>query len=593
LQGCSSRPDAIRIALAVSRPAGRALLIAADNSGASWVSIEAAVASGQAYAVELRRDVFATDGDHVGAEAATAALARSLRARGLEPLVVPSGQPGRWHLFCRVASVELRRRLAQQAGRAGLDVRRCIRPPWSPHRLGLSVAGPTAAELEAAVAALGPRRSRTSLSAATQRRLRHGDPAAPTRSECDWSVALGWVNAGRDEDDLYQALMNPNNAAGAKTRELAERCGIREARRYVKLRYQRATAYVAANPPIATPTDARGEILAIYDAVDTMVWAGQTGDSDRAVFEAECLLRLELGRLTASASERQIAERAGMTRPTVAAARRRLQARGLLQRVPTDRRRTHAATWRLCPPRATLGHAYLNAPNRGRQGMVKTCTFDVWRHPRTGGLGKGCWRIWRLLDLQECCSAEDLARDLDVHPSTARRRLTRLAEVGLARRLDDGGWVGTQRSLDEVARELGVDAVGARQRARHDEERDAWERAVTHWRAAHLADEAEAYLRELDAEERDAAAEAVAEVRAGGSDRPPAEQQTLVLELPAEVAGQRGHGRKRYPSKRPTAAPGVLLPTDADLVAAFGRLTAAFGPVTVVRREAGRMPLLR
>jgi DNA-binding Lrp family transcriptional regulator len=614
----------IRLARAIARASGRGLLLTQDNAGDGWVPIEAAVASGRAYAVELRRDVLALDGDQPGAGAAAAAVARALRARGLEPLVVPSGQPGRWHLFCRVGSVELRRRVAEEARRRGLDVRRCIRPPWSPHRLALPVAPPAPGELDAAVAALGPLRAHGCLSPATWRRLRHGDPAAPSRSECDWSVALGFANAGRDVDDLFRALMDDRNAAGVKVRELAARRGLGEAHRYVGLRHRRATSYVAVHPAIATPTDARGEILAIRDAIASLPWPGRTGDTDRAVLEAEIDLRLELGRLQAWVSERDLAERVGMSRPTVAAARRRLQDQGLLKRIPTDRRCTQAQTWRLChPPRALFGHADLQFPSGGRQGMAKNCAWDGWRHGRVGGLGRGCWRVWQLLDAEEPVSAGELAARLGVHPATVRRRLARLAGVGLAERLEhDGTWRPVERDLAAVVRELDVDeetgqprveAAAARQRARHDADRDAWEQEVARRRAWHLADEAERYLAELDDEEREAAAAAVAAAHppAGAQDpmaSQPRPRQLQVLELDAPPvqataagrvprgarAGSTGDagGPARPASDRRlhegrlepgwtgrTGPPEWLAVADADVAAAVQRLVAAFGPV--------------
>ncbi len=623
-----ARQDAVRLARAIARPGARALLLTRDNAGDGWVPIEAAVAGGRAYAIEVRRDVLALDGDRPDAGEATAVIARALRARGLEPLVTPSGQPGRWHLWCRIAAVELRRRVAEEARRRGLDVRRCIRPPWSPHRLGLPAAPPAPGEVDAAVAALGPRRAHGRLSPATRRRLRHGDPAAPSRSECDWSVALGYANAGRSADDLWRALMDERNAAGAKVRELAARRGLGEAHRYVGLRHRRAASYVAAHPAIATPTDARGEILTIREEIALLPWPGRTGDTDRAVLEAEIDLRLELGRLQASVSERDLAERVGMTRPTVAAARHRLHDQGLLKRIPTDRRCTQAHTWRLYrPPRALFGHTDLHPPSGGRQGMAKNRASEVWRHGRVGGLGRGCWRVWQLLDPEEPVAAVELAHQLGVHPSTVRRRLINLAKVGLAERLEhDGTWRAVERDLATVARELDVDEdtgqpqverAAARQRERHDAERDAWEQEVARRRARHLPDEAERYLAELDDEERDAAAAAVAEAhaphaRAGVQDpapsQPPQPRQLQVLELdappaqataaghlphgarpdhaadaggPAQPASnRRPHEDRRQPGR--TGPPEWLAVADADVAAAVQRLVAAFGPVRLL-----------
>jgi Mn-dependent DtxR family transcriptional regulator len=98
------------------------------------------MASGQAFAVEPAHDVLAVDCDRVDQTAKVIELFESLESDGLEPVVVPSGQPGRLHLWCKIPNPEALKASQAQALHLGLDVRGQrgpLRPPLSRHRLPL------------------------------------------------------------------------------------------------------------------------------------------------------------------------------------------------------------------------------------------------------------------------------------------------------------------------------------------------------------------------------------------------------------------------------------------------------------------------
>jgi DNA-binding transcriptional ArsR family regulator len=91
---------------------------------------------------------------------------------------------------------------------------------------------------------------------------------------------------------------------------------------------------------------------------------------------------------------------------------------------------------------------------------------DAWR-----GLGLAKARAWELLCANEGLSTSEVATALKVVPDTARHHLAKLAEYGLAERLDDGTWVRGPADPEAVAEEMGTAGAGEAQRQRHELER--------------------------------------------------------------------------------------------------------------------------
>ena len=123
-------PDLVRrLALAVARPGGQAMLLKEDNTGGPWVPVEQALAGGHPFAVELIDDVLACDADNPDQAAEAERLARDLSEAGFRPVLLESGQPGRRHVFCWIDDPDLRKAWATKAREAGLGLRSAIRPP--------------------------------------------------------------------------------------------------------------------------------------------------------------------------------------------------------------------------------------------------------------------------------------------------------------------------------------------------------------------------------------------------------------------------------------------------------------------------------
>src|SRR5439155_25330037 len=100
-----------------------------------WTSVDGAVASGRAFALQVQDEVLALDADRPDLSRALEHMAAQMREEGLRPVVVASGQDDHRHLFCRIADPDRRERYRQRARAVGLDVRSgasLIRPPWRP-----------------------------------------------------------------------------------------------------------------------------------------------------------------------------------------------------------------------------------------------------------------------------------------------------------------------------------------------------------------------------------------------------------------------------------------------------------------------------
>src|SRR5262249_2629342 len=141
-----------------------------------WIPLDVAVVSGRPYLVEVQRTMFATDADVADAANRISVLTGELIAVHLRPVRIASGQPGRFHLFCRIADHDTRPRFADRARSLGLDVRRTIRPPLAPHRAGGMSYPLNPANWHEALAALDPLRpAHRPLSPAIFRLLRNGN----------------------------------------------------------------------------------------------------------------------------------------------------------------------------------------------------------------------------------------------------------------------------------------------------------------------------------------------------------------------------------------------------------------------------------
>lgn len=113
-----------------------ALCIDGANKNEGWTTVTEAVQAGRCFAVNVRDGILAVDADMADAARLVDELRKILEAHGHEAVIVKSGQEGRRHLFAALNDPDLGR-MEDEARSLGLDVRKVIRPPLAPHRLGL------------------------------------------------------------------------------------------------------------------------------------------------------------------------------------------------------------------------------------------------------------------------------------------------------------------------------------------------------------------------------------------------------------------------------------------------------------------------
>jgi biotin operon repressor len=484
-----------RLALAVAKPGSDALVIDQDNQSADRMPISEAAGSGVCFAIELAEDVVGLDADNKGAARWVATwLMSELERRKIPPVVLNSGRPGHLHLFARVTDPALKQEIEIAARFAGCNVRagQRIRPPLSPHRSGLPVSLVTPANAAQALLALAPideqkpTIKRRGPSGRIFALLRDGyrEGHYNSRSEVIQAIALAAVNQQYSEEWLFTVLRNPQNRAGEKVQRMTEA----EARRYVARSYCKAQAYAAAHPAFGHRGEAvaaiREKIDRATDLILLSAGSGQTGATDYSVTAAHLTIARRIGSLTYGASDREVAQLAGVSRPTVIKAHRRLVKRGVLKRI---RRPVFGATtasqWRIGLPSESVA----DITNPVLMGGVRligkadhtTPGADLWRR---GGLGKSKCRVWSLLATPQ--TAAQLAPQLNIKVRSVWDHLWALEEQGLCVRDHNGRWH-RQRNVnfDVVAKRLGVAGAGARQRAFHQHEREVFRQQVHRHRA--------------------------------------------------------------------------------------------------------------
>jgi len=347
-----------RFAHAIVRPPGHALLLNKDNTRDRWCPIEEAVATGRPFTVEVGSHILALDCDDPSNPPALWRFAEELGAEGVEPVVVASGQPGRLHLFARVVA-RSPEDLAVRARACHLDVRRSIRPPLAPHRLGYVPRLLQPADVELALHALQRPHQGVRRSLRMRQLLEVGDQAGrySSRSEVIQALALAAVNTDLTFERFFWELCDPRNGGGGKVQQILQTKGESAARRYAKRSWDRAVAYARSHPPIHDRTSAQERIATITMSADACPWRGQAGGTDRAILEAHIGIALRMSNLEYGASTRQVAEQAGVSLPTVLKAHQRLIARGWLTRLDLGRGQL-ATIWRLRSPDSVEGQVF-------------------------------------------------------------------------------------------------------------------------------------------------------------------------------------------------------------------------------------------
>jgi hypothetical protein len=262
-------PDELSGAFAaVLSTTGHASFLDRRNRKVREVPIIDAARSGLAHFVTVSDQILAADFDDVTTAAdAAQQLADAIRAAGSIPVICDSRYPGghgKRHVFARIPDGETRRRLSTLAKQLGADVRKDIRPPFSPHRLGgRSVLLDPIDPLDALVALAPTRRPPKHLRGRARRIAMEGNPK--DRSLALVQTILAVHNSGWSKGAIYEFLLKPEMGAGAKLRE--KQGTARE--KYFDYVYRSAVEKALASPTHKSRPEvdaALADIVALMDA---------------------------------------------------------------------------------------------------------------------------------------------------------------------------------------------------------------------------------------------------------------------------------------------------------------------------------------
>lgn len=240
--------------------------------------------------------------------------------------------------------------------------------------------------------------------------------------------------------------------------------------------------------PRAEYDAARGDLVLLTELVLRWRWTGRNATTKRGVLLAILRIAYRAGRVRVSASERQLAEFAGVGRKAVHRALVALVADGWLGKIP--QRFDFADPTQ--PARATIWH--VKRPKRiqpsnvlGRDVSAEIVTVltqdeapDVWRNMT--GLGHSAERVYAALSVP-APSARRFALALGMNQRTVLRAIHRLEQHGLANRTE-AGWQRTDASPDAVGTTLRSHGTLERQRREHEHDREKFERTRVYF--AHL-----------------------------------------------------------------------------------------------------------
>jgi DNA-binding transcriptional ArsR family regulator/alkylated DNA nucleotide flippase Atl1 len=252
-------------------------------------------------------------------------------------------------------------------------------------------------------------------------------------------------------------------------------CNVGIPRRDAERQVRRGIDKGKASPKLAPKSDGlrdRTDALALtatwWAEVQSAPWRGRQGATTLRILAAFAILAASAGKVRISESYRQIAEVAGMSAGTVA--RHRPSWQPWVRLVHRGHAFTGAASeWQLVVRDAKRGNG--NIPEGvppGNHGLFPNPRFigapssDLWERWSTG------WLIYRLLPARETITAAEVATLTGLHPDTVRRTLKRLAEHGLAFRINRFEWRGYEQP------EAPPGLVSERRRRRHEQERTLW-----------------------------------------------------------------------------------------------------------------------
>jgi DNA-binding transcriptional ArsR family regulator len=459
----ASVQDRLDLARAVSS-VDWACFLDEKNDADGYDELDQAVQSGRAFFVRVKGDVLALDMDKPSAAPVLADIEALLSMHAITPVVIASGQEGHRHLFARVTDPGLKDVLAVRARAGGIDVRPTIRPPLTPHLLGIPVRLVTPTSVRDALKALQADESRPGLSANIQDQILNGvtELKYQSRSEVIYAIAAGAVNRCWREDDFVAAMTTPGTQASdyvLHDRFKGEDDG------WLRKTFAKATALVAANPAHSQVDLAA--ISALRAHVLNSPWPGRTGGTDQVVLLAIIDKASKAGTLDVDCSQREICEGAGISgRATVSKSLTRLQAAGRIECLQRGIRTGRSTTWRLIEV-----DPHLLTPHSLGSGSTYDPSHDLFRNKV--GMGKTPLRIIHAIE-SGMADVDQISGKTGISKPTVRKHLGGLKAHGLITLDVSGNWVcPSSRDYDGLAEKIGAAGKGQHQRDVHRAERNA------------------------------------------------------------------------------------------------------------------------
>ncbi|UZG56244.1 helix-turn-helix domain-containing protein [Rhodococcus opacus] len=463
-----NKDDIFRLALATTKTGGNALPIENDNtSTGAWVSIADAVDSGTAFAVNIKRSLVALDLDTPELIEIGEVIRESV---SLPTLLVGSGRNQHMYIHAGTHSAAVVDRV-RELGIPASAVRQTIRPPLSPHRLGLPVRLVAPSTVDEALQALGPIDEPKHLPDWIVDLIDHGDRTnrfEGNRSNMALTIASAMKRADLTLAHFRAVMTNRDNLGATKAHELEDQG--KDVDIWIVRTWDRAE--MSGFEREGTERVRAGVLAA--------GWPGQAGTTDKGVMLALCDLAISHGTSTPTFGVRRIAEVAQLgSDKTVRRSLERLSEAGWIRRVP-------ASSKGLADGYKLLEMVNLTALDNGgdgnRCGQLAHSTASTLEHLRNhpvfrnrSGLGKSRGSVWVALAGIGPATKKQLAEAATCSVSTVGRALPILAEHGLAEQTQDG-WValGDESDLDTVAVTIGAMERAFRQMEEHERHRQGF-----------------------------------------------------------------------------------------------------------------------
>ncbi|MFC9246580.1 hypothetical protein ACFT7S_22095 [Streptomyces sp. NPDC057136] len=128
------------------------------------------------------------------------------------------------------------------------------------------------------------------------------------------AIACHVARAGGTLDQLTHLLMHPDHEGGHHARTISLRSGHGRAHDYVSRVWASASAAVGTTVAVEARPHALEDLAAVRDRIETTPWRGERGRTALRVLRAHLNFAERAGGRQHSASERQTAEEAGVSR---------------------------------------------------------------------------------------------------------------------------------------------------------------------------------------------------------------------------------------------------------------------------------------